>query len=95
MKKLIILLMLIIASPVVTSANPWHKKTSNKTIKKMTRSQVRKAQIGYTLYERNQRTGKVEKNMNRPWSTVRKPTSYNAFHNNKKSTRKPLFNGTK
>ena len=87
--------MLLIFAATQIEANPWHKRTPHKTITKMTRSQVRKAQIGYTLYERNPRTGKVEKNMNRPWSTVRKPNSYNAFHNNKKSTRKPIFNGTR
>jgi len=91
MKKLIVLLMILLAAPVMeTTGNPWHTKTNHKTIKKMTRKQVRKAQVGYTLYERNPRTGKVEKNMNRPWSTVKKPTSYNAFHNNKKCNRKPL-----
>ena len=94
MKKLIILILLLFVGAKI-EANPWQKKTHHQTIKKMSRRQVRKAQIGYTLYERNPRTGKVEKNMNRPWSTVRKPNSYNAFHNNKKSTRKPLFNGTK
>jgi hypothetical protein len=85
MKKLIVLLMFLLAAPVMEVAgNPWHTKTSHKPIKKMTRKQVRKAQVGYTLYERNPRTGKVEKNMNRPWSTLKKPTSYNAFHHKKK-----------
>jgi len=94
MKKLILVMVMIFAVQQI-EANPWQQKTKHKTIKRMTRAQVRKAQIGYTLYERNPKTDKIEKNMNRPWSTVKKPTTYNAFHNNKKTNRNPIFNGKK
>ncbi len=91
MKKLIILILLLFVGAQI-EANPWHNRTQHQKIKKMSRREVREAQIGRTLYERNPRTGKIEKNMRISWSTVKKPTTYNAFHNNKKSTRKPIFN---
>jgi hypothetical protein len=93
MKKLITGLLFILAVSISASANPWHEKTKHKTVKRMKPSQIRKIQIGYTMYERNPATHKVEKNLNRPWSTVKRPTSYNAFHNNKKDKRNPMFYG--
>lgn len=90
MKSIIIMLLLLFAAPTIeTSANPWHIKTKHKTIKRMTRKQVRQAQIGRTLYER--RNGKVHKNSGHKWCTVKRPTTYNAFANNAKSKRKALF----
>lgn len=75
--KLIIIALLF---ALTAGANPWHTKTKHKPVKKMTRHQVRQAQVGRTLYYRCDRSGKVEKNLRTPWSTPKKPTSYNEWH---------------
>ena len=61
MKAFILLLLLLMAAPQI-QANPWHVKTKHKTIKVMTKRQIRNAQKGKTLYVRHPKTGKVVKN---------------------------------
>lgn len=71
--------MMIMGMAVIVAANPWYVHTKHKPIKRMTRKEVHYSQIGRPLYERV--NGKVVKNLRTPWSTVKKPTNYNAFHN--------------
>lgn len=56
MKKLIAILSIIILSGISFQANagnePFFRPTKNKTVKRMTRTQVRKAQLGYNYYHR-------------------------------------------
>ena len=56
MKKLIAILIIFLVSGTCFQANakndPFFRPTKNKTVKRMTRTQVRKAQLGYNYYHR-------------------------------------------
>lgn len=54
MKKSVLLLVIFLMSGICFSAQgePFNRPTKHKTVKRMTRSQVRKAQRGHTYYHR-------------------------------------------
>lgn len=55
----------------MAEAQPFAGTTKHKPIKRMTRSEVRKAQAGVNLYVRE--NGKVYRNSGRAWTKVTKP----------------------
>ena len=78
MKKLIFVLILFLFSGIVEStANPWHCKTRNKPIGRMTRAQVQKAQNGSTLYTRYK--GKTYRNSGPVKMQKQRDRHYNSF----------------
>lgn len=70
MKKLTLLVILAVIA-LVADGQPFYRRTEHKPIQKMTRRDVRKAQIGVDMYIRE--NGKVYRNSGVEWTVFRKP----------------------